>query len=562
MSDQPSCAEYLADVIVDTGCGTVFALAGATHAPLLFALEDRGVAIVGGRHESGTVGAADGYARRTGRTGFALIVAEQGLSNALTALLTAAQAETPLVVIATRFPDSWVEPAIQFDVDRHDLTAPFLKFSRTVPSPNRLGDYVHAAIKAANEGVPGPALLVLPLDYLAKPCTASKRAPNQAARLPSADPTELTEAVDLIEAAQRPIIVTDGRAAQFDCAKELTDFAAMGVPVLGNGLGRGLAPEVSPTGYPWPFAQFAASQADLVIVVGARMNMWFGYGLAPRFAHDARFLHIDTCAEAIGRNRSVDLALVADPAKTLGALVTALSAISFGRDPSWLALALEPRVKRVDELIESYGDRLHAVSIGAALDAALPEDRVLVCDGADSMNFTFARMRVHRSRSYSDLLPFGAMGAGFPIAIGMAAAEAEAALREGRRVKPITFVTGDGSLGFFIAELATLARSALPLTVLVSNDGRWGTEFHGQTIAYGRTSNTDLGAIDYAAVARGFGCPAQAVTTRNALDAAIREAQSSGGPVVIDVHVDPDGGRIRKLDPLLGMILFEDIAPH
>lgn len=558
---EQTCARYLADAIVDTGCGTVFALAGATHAPLLFALQDSGVAIVGGRHESGTVGAADGYARRTGRTGFALIVAEQGLANAMTALMTAAQAETPLVVIATRFPDSWVEPAIQYDVDRHELTAPFLKYSRTVPSPERLGDYVHAAIKAANEGVPGPALLVLPLDFLNKPCPSRPRVPFRPAPLPCADAAAIDQAIALIGDAQRPIVVTDNRAAQSDCSGPLTALAAMGVPVLGNGLGRGLAPEIAPTGYPWPYAQRAANQADLVIVVGARMNMWFGYGLAPRFAAEARFVHIDSSAEAIGRNAAVDLALVADPGRTLAALVDGLKAADFQRDPAWIAQALAPREACVEALLEGYGDGLHSASIGAALDAILPEDRVLVCDGADSMNFTYAKMRVHRPRSYSNLLPFGAMGAGFPIAIGMAAAEAETARREERAPRPVAFVTGDGSLGFFLAEIDTLARSGLPITVLVANDGKWGTEYHGQQLVYGRTANTELDGVDYAAIAVGFRCPAKVASTRSELDAAIAEAQACAGPMLIDVRVDPDSGRIRKAEPLLAMILFEDI-PH
>lgn len=554
-----TCADYIADAIVATGCATVFALAGATHAPLLFALEDRGASIVGGRHESGTVGAADGYARRTGRTGFALIVAEQGLANAMTALMTAAQAESPLVVIATRFPDNWVEPAIQYAVDRHELTGPFLKFSRTVPSPDRLGEYVHAAIKAANEGVPGPALLVLPLDFLGRACPNAPRAPFVPTALPAAGREQVERIADLLNEARRPIIVTDNRAAQSDCSAPLTALAAMGIPVLGNGLGRGLAPEVAPTGYPWPYAQRAASEADLVIVVGARMNLWFGYGLSPRFSPAARFVHIDSAADAIGRNAAVDVPVLADPGGTLAALVAILAGRGFSRDAGWIATELAARTARVEQLLDDYGPGLHAATIGAVLDEVLAEDRVLVCDGADSMNFTFARMRVHRPRSYSDLLPFGAMGAGFPIAIGMAAAEAEAARTSGSKPAPVAFVTGDGSLGFFLAELDTMARARLPLTVLVSNDGKWGTEYHGQKLAYGRTANTDIGHADYAAIARGFGCDGHTVSTRSALAAAVAQAVERAGPTLIDVRVDPEGGLIRKTDPLLGMILFEDI---
>jgi len=562
--DERTCAQYLADAVVGTGCKTVFALAGATTAPLLFALEDRGVTIVGGRHESGTVGGADGYARRTGRTGFALIVSEQAMANAMTALLTAAQAETPLVVIATRFPDNWIEPAIQYEVDRHELTAPFLKFSRTVPSPERLGDYIYAAIKAANEGVPGPAVLVVPLDMLGAPCPSAPRPTPLPLPLPAPQADTIEQIAALLGEAQRPIVVTDNRAivtVDLDqCSTALTALAAMGVPVLGNGLGRGLAPEHAPLGYPWPFAQAAAAEADLVIIVGARMNMWFGYGLSPRFGAEARFVHIDPSAEAIGRNRAVDLGVVADPGRALSALVAKLETVRFRRDPAWLAAGLAPREAAIGDLLDRYGDGLHAATIGDVLDKTLPETRILVCDGADSMNFTHARMRVHTPRSYADLLPFGAMGTGFPIAVGMAAGEAELATDDGRAPQHVTFVTGDGAFGFFIAELDTVARAALPLIVLVSNDGRWGTEFHGQALAYGRVSNTDLGKVDHAGIARAFNCGAARVKTRTELEAAVSAALSAGGPTLIDVLVDPDGGRVRKTDPLLGLILFEDIA--
>ncbi|MBT0670713.1 thiamine pyrophosphate-binding protein [Novosphingobium profundi] len=559
---ETTCADYLAQTIVETGCGTVFALAGATHAPLLFALEDRGATIVGGRHESGTVGAADGYARRTGRTGFALIVAEQGLANAMTALMTAAQGETPLVVIATRFPDSWVEPAAQYAVDRHELTAPFLKFSRTVPSPDRIGEYVHAAIKAANEGVPGPALLILPLDFMGKVTQSLPRPTAPVLALPGAEAGAIAAMAALLEGAARPIIVTDNRAAQSDTAGALTALSRMGIAVLGNGLGRGLAPEVAPHGYPWPYAQRAAAEADLVLVVGARMNLWFGYGLSPRFAKGARFIHLDSSAEAIGRNTDVELAVVADPGRSLDALAARLGEQGFARDPAWIEEALAPRAQCIEALLGEYGENLHPVAIGAELDRHLPEERVLVCDGADSANFTHARMRVNTPRAYSDLLPFGAMGAGFPIAVGMAAGEAEDARRQGRAPVPVVLVTGDGSLGFFLAELDTLARGAIPLTIVVSNDGKWGTEYHGQALAYGRTSNTELGQSDYAAIARAFGMSGVVVSTRSQLSDAVRASVGVEGPMLIDARVDTDSGRIRKTEPLLGMILFEDIPSH
>jgi acetolactate synthase-1/2/3 large subunit len=553
-------AEGLARAIVARGTRTVFALAGATHAPLLMALEDLGVSIVGGRHESGVVGAADGYARRTGGLGVALIISEQGLPNALTAIMTAAQAQTPLVVLATRFPDSWIEPAISYQVDRHELTAPFLKFSRTAPSADRLAEYFHAACKAATEGVPGPALLVAPMDMLG--ADAPDVPPPATARmtLPRARAEHIEAAADRLAAARRPIVVVDGGAVAGEAAEGLKALAALGVPVLGNGLGRGAAPETAPVGYPWPYAQAAAPLADLVVVVGAQMSMWFGYGKPPRFGEGAKFIHIDDSPGAIGRNVPVDLPIVGHVGETVAAIAERLAGSGFRSDPNWLAEALTDRAATVEALAAGETPLIHQIEIGAALDAALPEDRIVVCDGADILNFTFGKLRVHRPRSYADHLPMGAMGMGLPLAVGMAAGEAELSARQGRTAAPTVLVTGDGSLGFFLAELDTARRAGLRLLVVVGNDGAWGTELHGQQLAYGRTVNTELGQSDYAAVARAFGCAGETIAQRDALRPAIEAALEASGPTLLDVRVDPMGGRVRKQDPRLAMILFEDIA--
>lgn len=557
---QLSGAQYLARAIHATGTHSLFALAGATHSPLLMEFEDLGGRIIGGRHESGTVGAADGYARRTGQTGFACIISEQGLSNALTAIMTAAQSESPIVVIATRFPDSWTETATAYSVDRHELTAPFVKFSRTVPSADRIGEYFHAACKAAIEGVPGPALLVVPMDMLTEETSEELRLLPQPPALPPARAEQISAMANMIAAAERPIIVTDVGAARGDCHAGLNALAHMGIPVLGNSLGRGIVPEVAPYGYPWPYAQLAAPQADLVIVVGAKLSMWFGYGKTPRFGENAKFLHLDDNAAAISRNVTVDLSVIAHMGDSLSLLATQLQQSDFQRDAGWLEAALANRSHRIDDICAQDAQSLHQLEIGAALNQAMPNNRLLVADGADILNFTFGRLRLHQARSYSDHLPMGAMGAGFPLAIGMAAGEAELAAKEQRPAAPTLHVTGDGSIGFFLAELDTAQRAGLNLKIIVSNDGKWGTEYHGQMLSYGRAANTLLGETNYAAIAQAFGMESQIATDAASLNSAVVHAAEGDGPLLIDVRIDPMGGKIRKEEPLVGMILFEDIA--
>lgn len=553
-------ADVLAHGILATGARTLFALAGATYAPLLMAFEDGGGRIIGGRHESGTVGAADGYARRTGRLGFACIISEQGLANALTAIMTASQAGTPIVVIATRFPDSWIEPSASFTVDRHELTAPSMKFSRTLPSAERVGEYFQAACKAALEGAPGPALLVIPMDMMTRPIPGRPVAVQVPVALPPAAGDQIERAVAAIASSQRPVVIVDEGAVWGGAEAGVNALARLGIAVLGNGLGRGLVGETAPAGYPWPYAQSAVALADLVIVIGAKMTMWFGYGKAPRFAASARFIHIDSDASSVGRNVPVSIAIVAHIGGTIDAIARALEQSGFRSDAAWLVEALADRTVRVESFVNREDGPMHQIEIGSALDKALPDDRIVVCDGADILNFTFAKLRVKRPRSYADHLPFGAMGMGLPLAIGMAAGEAELAMARGERAAPTVYVTGDGSIGFFLAELDTLRRAGLFLIALVSNDSKWGTEYHGQNLAYGRTSNTELGETDYASIARAFGCRGETVHERAQLDTAIEAALAHGSASVVDVRVDPMGGAIRKTDPLLGMIIFEEIT--
>lgn len=339
-------------------------------------------------------------------------------------------------------------------------------------------------------------------------------------------------------------------------------LAALGIHVLGTSLGRGMVAEKEPGGYPWPYAQRAASLSDVVIVVGAKMTMWFGYGKAPRFHQDATFIHIDSSADAIGRNVPVDIPIIAHPGRTIAAIAASLQVTGYKHDPTWLADALAERKDRVDSFLTHEDEKspIHQIEIGAALQSTLPENRIVVCDGADILNFTYGKLRINRPRSYADHLPFGAMGMGLPLAVGFAAGEAELAAELGNAPIPTTYITGDGSIGFFLAELDTIRRANLFLVAIVSNDSMWGTEYHGQKAVYGRTTNTELGKTDYAAVATAFGCFGQNVTERAMLVPAIEAALANKGPALIDVTIDRAGGATRKTDPLLGMIIFEEVA--
>jgi acetolactate synthase-1/2/3 large subunit len=548
----------LADRILALGVTTVFALAGASHAPLLIALADRGVTIVSTRHESGTVGAADGYARLTGKLGIALITAEQGLPNAMGAIRTAHDFNSRVLIIATRYPDRWIEPDIEVTVDLHEITAATTKWRGSVPTGTRLGEFFDSAARAASEGRPGVSVLIMPSTYMAAKTPVSPPPLRRVMAVPLAAPSAIAQAVDIVIAAKRPLVIADSPAAQAGAAPGLRMLAhGLGIPVLGMGLGRGLVPEVAPHGYPWPFGQIAADQADVVIVVGATLDMRFGYGLAPRFAANARFVHLSEFAEPIGRNRPVDLAVLGDLANATLRIATSLECKGWQATP-WIGSALQRREDRVDRaLIETAGDPVHQIEISQAVETAVPPRRIVVGDGADVLNYLYMRVRMIEGGSYADHNPLGSMGMGLPIAIGMAAAEHE---RAGALARPTILVTGDGSIGFYLAELDSVRRAGLKIIVLVSNDGIWGPEFHGQRIVYQRDINTVINGCDYAAAAMALGMRAERVQSSDALVPAIEAAMAHAGPSLIDVHVGMDGGFQRKTDRLMATVIFDDVA--
>ncbi|MCX8231635.1 MAG: thiamine pyrophosphate-binding protein, partial [Alphaproteobacteria bacterium] len=150
------------------GIGSVFSLAGAAHTYLLDALDKDEFTIISNRHETATVAAADGYARVTGKPGVALIISDQGMPNAISGILTAHEACSPVIIIVARLPTNWIQPQSEIDHDALSLVRPITKWSRTIHEAGRLREYVETAYRQATTGRPGPVVLQVPQEFLAQ----------------------------------------------------------------------------------------------------------------------------------------------------------------------------------------------------------------------------------------------------------------------------------------------------------------------------------------------------------------------------------------------------------
>jgi acetolactate synthase-1/2/3 large subunit len=557
--------QLLAKAIHRQGISTVFSLAGAAHYRLLDALQQDDVRIISGRHESATLIAADGYSRVTGKPGIALVIANQGLANAVGGLGVAFEAGSPVVVLVARPQISQSEPGAESDVDQLALVRPISKWARTVHAADRLVEYFDLACRKALSGRPGPVVLAIPTNLLAERVDRSIDDEAPLTRPLAAEPSQdgIERAAELIAAAERPMVLAGSGALRARASDGLRILAErFRLPVVGKGMGRGLVPEDDVVGFGWPLAQVAARESDVVAVFGARLDGKVGYGRPPRFSPAARFIQVDALADELGRNQFVEVAITGDAAIAACRLADALERHSFPRtgDPTWVNRAMAGRLARINEL--GYGDTgpIHPYRMARELMQVLPGDAIVVGDGADVLNWFHAVIRIRQAPGWMDHQPFGTMGVGVPLAVGATAAAQELARSTGTTPRPVVLITGDGSFGFYSTELNGAVLAGLPFVALISNDGGWGTERHAQRQAIGRTVNVDLGQVHYELVAQAYGCHAELVDQPGEVGPAIRRAFAAGKTAVVNFLTDPEAGRLRKEDPRLQMVPYDDIV--
>jgi acetolactate synthase I/II/III large subunit len=547
------------------GINSVFSLAGASHTYLLDALDRDDFAIVSNRHETATVAAADGYARVTGKPGVALIISDQGVPNAVSGILTAHEACSPVIVIVARLPTNWIQPQSEVDHDALALVRPITKWARTVHSAERLREYVETAYRQATTGRPGPVVLQVPQEFLAQTVenVEDLDAPVTLAIRPGPAADAVAAAADLIAKAKRPMVVAGSGAMWAGAGPALRALSSSwNIPVLGNAGGRGLVPEDDKLGWSWPLAQVAAKEADVVVWVGARMTQRMGYGMAPRFSSSAKFIQIDITGEEIGRNRAVEVPIVADAAQTVAAIVAELTARKTKPKaaPKWLNDALHDRLTFMATVGLGDTGAIHPYRLARELMARMPANAIYVGDGADVQNWMHAILRIKSDRGFIDHYPLGSMGIGTPLALGAAAGAREMAKETGEAPRPVFHVTGDGAFGFYPSEYNGAILGGLKITTFISNDGAWGTEKHGQLQVMERQVNTLFGEVHYDLIGKAFGCHAERVTDPKERGGAVDRALAADRAAVVDVVTDPDAGKLRKDDPRVQTIAFSDLV--
>lgn len=542
--------DLVVDALENNGVTTIYGVVGIPVTDLARTAQARGIRYLGFRNEQAAGHAAAAAGFLTGRPGVCLTVSAPGFLNGLVALANATTDCFPMIQISGSSDRSIIDLR-QGDYEELDQLAaarPLAKAAYRVDSPDLIGVGVGRAIRAAVSGRPGGVYLDVPARVLAAKAPRIPRPPlvDPAPRqLPA--PQSVERAVALLEQAERPLILLGKGAAYARADAELRAFVeATGAPFLPMSMAKGLLSDDHPQSAA-AARSLVLGSADVVVLVGARLNWMLEHGRPPQWSPDARFVQLDVCPTEFDSNRPIAAPVAGDIASSMTALLAALRPGAVTPSPEWLAEIAAKKQANTTKMEARLRSDVHPMNFAVALRAvrdvlATHPDVIVVSEGANTLDNARNIIPIHRPRHRLDTGTWGVMGVGLGYAIA-------AAVETG---SPVVAIEGDSAFGFSGMEIETICRYRLPVVVLVFNNG--GVYRGDET----NNHSTDpaptvlLHSSRYDTLIEAFGGVGYHAETPGEVTAALRSALASGEPALIDCVIDPavgtESGHLQKLN--------------
>lgn len=520
------------------GADLVFGVPGESYLAALDAMHDvPEVRYVTCRQEGGAAMMADAYGRLTGRPGVAFATRGPGAANASAGVHIAQQDSSPMVLLLGQIARDTAERDTFQEVDYRQFFGGMAKWVAQVEDPARLPEFVHRAFMTATSGRPGPVVLALPEDMLAERSGVGDGRPWR--RVEAAPPPEaLATLRRMLGAAERPVVILGGGGWDGAATADLARFLRANELPAAPGFRRQDLLDNEHPSYagdiaiaPNPKLVQRIKDADLVIALGTRLSEMTtqGYSLLGVPRPDQRLVHAHNDPEELGRVYQADLSICAG----MGELAQALAALPPPASRPWAEATRAAHAEYLawrDEPAPNAG-ALQMAEVVRDLRARLPAD-ALICNGAGNYNGWVNRFFAYRGFR-TQLAPVsGSMGYGLPAAVAAKLVHPE---------REVVAFAGDGCFLMTGQELATAVQYELKITVLVVNNGMYGTiRMHQEREHPGRVIGTGLRNPDFAAYARAFGAFGARATTAAEFRDAFAEAQAQPGPALVELMLDPE----------------------
>lgn len=529
-------SQLMAEGLREEGVETIFYIMGGPNILLSMHAERLGIRLIDVRHEQAAAMMAHAYSRVTGKVGVCMGAGGPGAANLLTGVANAFLDACPVLALGGSSAVHYYDLGDFQEFDQLSVFKPICKWSARVYESHRAKEYAHMAMLRARQGKPGPVYLDMPGNMLVEKVDEKRVWPRPTIgdkSLPTADSRSIEKAVELLKGAKKPLLITGSGIFWSGAGAEMQRFVeTTGIPFFTTPQGRGVVPDDHPLSL-LGARSYAFKEADVVLVVGARLNFIIGYGRPPRFSPEAKFIHVDVDSEEIGRTRSVELGIVGDAKAVFQQLTdVAKGRVHFGENSAWVQqLGAKDRENRekMAPLLNSDQAPVHPMRLCKEVRDFMPRNGILAVDGHEIMNMSRQVIPSFTPGARLNPGPNGCMGVGLPFGVGAKAAAPD---------RPVVVLHGDGSLGLNMMELDTAVRHQLPVLVVVSNNGGW-TASPGNNM---RVPGRDLGTVRYDLIAQGMGAYGELVegpgAVRPALERAWKEVEN-GRPALLNVLTEP-----------------------
>ncbi len=497
------------------------------------------------RHEGAAGFAADGYARATGKPGVCLVVPGPGTTNLATAALVARSDSVPLILITAAVPKALEGRFAIHELDINAFMRPVVKaqIAITTSTPTEISGAIADAFTLALAEPPGPVHLHIPYDFFGRHDeTAGAPIPPRTTEtqsdetMPPPDSAALERALSLLRQSSAPLIYAGHGVVRAGAGSALVALAeALGAPVITSNKARGIIPEDHPLAAGVPSMAGVAAiarDADVCLALGTHFNEYTT--LTWKTPLPANLIRVDRDHAALAMNYPHAAAIHGDVADVLDWLLERLPA---DRAPSMLVTAAAAlRERRRGALNAFMADNqglappFHPRFVARLLREAFPADSIVTSDGSATESWLYEPGFVV-TRPGSVFVPEVQQTMGYAIGSALGAAL-------GAPDRHVLAVVGDGSLMMTLGELATIAATRAPVIIAVFNDGQYNAlRVRQEAIFDRRFVGTELGALNYAQVARGLGLPGEKITSAPQLRQSIQHAAAQRAPLLLDIPI-------------------------
>src|ERR1035437_173455 len=512
------------------GVSKLFTLSGGHLFSIYDGCREEGIDLIDVRHEATAVFAAEGWAKVTRTPGVAAATAGPGVTNGMSALASAQQNHSPILLLGGRAPEMrWGRGSLQ-EIDHIPFVRPLVQLAATAQATADIPGLIAQALTTSMTPHTGPTFLDFPLDVVFAECDVSELAPHQPDPAISVIAHDVTHAARLLREAQRPG-VRPGTNLYWghgeDALRELVETRR--IPVFLNGLARGCLPADHDLCFSRARST-ALKAADVVLLIGVPMDFRLGFG--DSIGTTAKIIVVDVAPSEREHPRAVTAELYGSVPATLDALRQE-SGRSVDRN-AWLSHLREVESTRRSaerEHLEDDRAPLHPLRIYGELAGLLDRNAVVVVDGGDFASYAGRVLDSFEPGCWLDPGPFGCLGSGPGYALAAKLAHPN---------RQVLLLLGDGAFGFAGMEFDTLARHGVNVVGVMGNNGIWGLEHHPMMSLYGYSVVATLRPeTRYDQVVEALGGHGELVRKPSELRPALMRALTSDRPALVNVLTDP-----------------------